>query len=52
MATPGSTFPFDFVERATIPAAPPNRAISTSYMVGDVLASSSDRASFRGDNKK
>ena len=41
MATPENTVPFSFLLSSNIPAKPPNRAISTSYMVGFVLASSS-----------
>lgn len=52
IATPGSTFPFPFVARATMPAAPPHNAISTSYSVGDVRAKSSDWASSSGVSKK
>ena len=38
----GSTLPLPLVERANIPAAPPKRAIITSYSVGDVRANNSD----------
>src|SRR5574344_1394002 len=41
MATPDITVPFSFLHISNIPAQPPNRAISTSYMVGFVRARSS-----------
>ena len=42
MATPGTMFENDFRVTATMPAAPPKVAISTSHSVGLVRASSSD----------
>ena len=52
MATPGITCPLLLVVSASTPAAPPQKAISTSYSVGDVRASSSLLASLMGDNMK
>lgn len=52
IATPGRTFPLPFVARATIPAAPPHKAMRTSYNVGEVRANNSDCASSRGVSKK
>ena len=52
IATPGTTFPFPFVHNATMPAAPPHVAMSTSYRVGDVLARSSELASLSGEMRK
>ncbi len=52
MATPGITLPFCRHAAATIPAPPPKKPISTSYIVGDVRASSSDRPSLTGEIRK
>ena len=52
IATPGMTLPLLFVELATMPAKPPKKAISTSYTVGCVRASSSLCASSRGVSRK
>ena len=52
MATPGSTLPLPLQLSATMPAAPPHKAMSTSYRVGDVRARSSDCASLRGVSRK
>ena len=41
IATPENTVPFSLRHCSTIPANPPNKAISTSYIVGFVLARSS-----------
>ena len=42
MATPGITFHFFVLDTAIIPASHPNRAMSTSYIVGEVRANISD----------
>ena len=48
MATPGITLVFSFRVAATMPARPPNSAMSTSHRVGVVRASSSLWASLKG----
>ena len=52
MATPGMTFPLSLMLRATMPAAPPMKAMSTSKSVGEMRASSSDPASWKGETRK
>ena len=54
MATPGMTLPMRWLRllRATIPASPPHSAMPTSYMVGEVRASSSDWTSSSGVTRK
>src|SRR5574344_1265603 len=52
IATPGRTLPLPLVHIATMPAAPPQKAISTSYKVGDVRASNSDCTSSNGEIMK
>lgn len=50
MATPGIGFPFSALVMETAPTIPPKNAMSTSYIVGEVLAKSSDCTSLNGLN--
>lgn len=46
------SLPFCLLEVASMPANPPNKAINTSYTLGDVRAKSSECASLSGEIRK